>query len=57
MPIDTEPSDRKLAAILNADVAGYSRLTVEDEEGTHRHSSAELNNYVDRRISVLSHRL
>ena len=27
---------RKLAAILYADVAGYSRLTEEDEEGTHR---------------------
>ena len=57
MPIDTEPSDRKLAVILYADVAGYSRLTGEDEEGTHRSSSAELNIYVDNRISVLSHRL
>ncbi len=28
--------ERKLAAILYADVAGYSRLTGEDEEGTHR---------------------
>ncbi len=27
---------RKLAAILYADVAGYSRLTREDEDGTHR---------------------
>ena len=27
---------RKLAAILYADVVGYSRLTGEDEEGTHR---------------------
>lgn len=31
---------RKLAAILYADVAGYSRLTGEDEEGTHRILSA-----------------
>jgi adenylate cyclase len=31
-----EPLGRKLAAILYADVAGYSRLTGEDEEGTHR---------------------
>jgi adenylate cyclase len=30
---------RKLAAILCADVAGYSRLTGEDEEGTHRQLS------------------
>ena len=33
---------RKLAAILHADVAGYSRLTGEDEEGTHRRVSAYL---------------
>jgi TolB-like protein len=30
---------RKLAAILYADVAGYSRLTGKDEEGTHRRLS------------------
>ena len=34
---------RKLAAILYADVAGYSRLTGEDEEGTHR----RLSDYLD----------
>ena len=33
---------RKLAAILYADVAGYSRLTGEDEEATHRTLSAYL---------------
>lgn len=27
---------RKLAAIVDADVGGYSRLTGEDEDGTHR---------------------
>lgn len=31
---------RKLAAILYADVAGYSALTGEDEEGTHRRLSS-----------------
>ena len=31
-----EPLERKLAAILYADVAGYSRLTGTDEDGTHR---------------------
>ena len=31
-----ESLTRKLAAILHADVAGYSRLTGDDEEGTHR---------------------
>ena len=34
---------RKLAAILYADVVGYSRLTGEDEEGTHR----QLSTYLD----------
>ncbi len=33
---------RKLTAILSADVAGYSRLTGKDEEGTHRLLSAYL---------------
>ena len=31
-----DPLKRKLAAILHADVVGYSRLTGEDEEGTYR---------------------
>ena len=34
---------RKLAAILYADVAGYSRLTGEDEDETHR----TLSDYLD----------
>ncbi len=34
---------RKLSAILYADVAGYSRLTGKDEEGTHRKLSEYLN--------------
>ncbi len=38
----SEPLPRKLAAILYADVAGYSRLTGEDEEGTHRRLSSHL---------------
>ena len=41
--MDTDETfERKLAAILYADVAGYSRLTGEDEEGTHRRLSAYL---------------
>jgi class 3 adenylate cyclase/tetratricopeptide (TPR) repeat protein len=36
------PLPRKLAAILYADVAGYSRLTAQDEEGTHRRLSGAL---------------
>lgn len=40
MPLDTLP--RKLAAIFYADVAGYSRLTGQDEDATHRALSANL---------------
>ena len=36
------PYEQKLAAILYADVAGYSRLTGEDEHGTHRTLSTYL---------------
>ncbi len=42
MPPEPKALERKLAAILYADVAGYSRLTGEDEEGTHRTLSAYL---------------
>ncbi len=41
--MESKPLKRKLAAILCADVAGYSRLTGEDEEGTHR----RLRSYLD----------
>ncbi len=50
----TEPLERKVAAILYADVAGYSRLTRADEEGTHRTLSAYLDavtTFIDRRES------
>ena len=40
---------RKLAAILYADVAGYSRLTGEDEDATHR----TLSEYLDRISGVI----
>jgi len=39
---DSDRLPRKLAAILYADVAGYSRLTGADEEGTHRRLSEYL---------------
>ena len=41
--MESQPLPRKLTAILYADVAGYSRLTGEDEEGTHR----RLREYLD----------
>ena len=34
--MEPQPLQHKLAAILYADVAGYSRLTGDDEDGTHR---------------------
>ena len=40
---------RKLAAILYADVAGYSRLTGEDEDATHR----TLSDYLDLSAAII----
>ncbi len=34
--MDPDAVERKLAAILSADVVGYSRLMADDEEGTVR---------------------
>ncbi len=39
--------ERKLAAIFYADVAGYSRLTGRDEEGTHRTLTAYLDSITE----------
>jgi adenylate cyclase len=41
---------RRLAAILAADVAGYSRLMGVDEEGTHERLKAHLREFVDPKI-------
>ncbi len=52
-----EATERRLAAILSADVAGYSRLMAEDEQGTiqtlnaHREASAP----IERRNARRSH--
>jgi len=49
---------RKLAAILYADVADYSRLTGEDEEGTHRRLSEYLDlvsTSIDRHQGTVIH--
>src|SRR5258708_7772167 len=43
--------ERRLAAILAADVAGYSRLTGVDEEGTHVQLQAHLRALVDPKIA------
>jgi TolB-like protein/class 3 adenylate cyclase/Tfp pilus assembly protein PilF len=42
---------RRLAAILAADVAGYSRLMGADEEGTHERLKAHLRELVEPKIS------
>src|SRR6516165_3345753 len=44
--------ERRLAAILAVDVAGYSRLMGEDEEGTHGRLKAHLRELIDPRIRV-----
>jgi class 3 adenylate cyclase len=45
-----QPVERRLAAILAADVAGYSRLMGADEEGTHERLKAHLSGLVDPKI-------
>jgi adenylate cyclase len=45
------PSVRRLAAILAADVAGYSRLMGADEEGTHERLKAHLAELVNPKIA------
>jgi adenylate cyclase len=44
-------STRRLAAILAADVAGYSRLMGADEEGTHERLKAHFREVVDPKIA------
>src|SRR5499427_8830652 len=44
------PAVRRLAAILAADVAGYSRLMGSDEEGTHERLRAHHRELVDPKI-------
>src|SRR5690348_7344507 len=46
----TERVERRLAAILAADVAGYSRLMGVDEQGTHSRLRAHLRQLVDPKI-------
>jgi adenylate cyclase len=46
----TERVERRLAAILAADVAGYGRLMGADEEGTHKRLKAHLRQLIDPRI-------
>ena len=45
------PASRRLAAILAADVAGYSHLMGADEEGTHERLRAHLRELVEPKIA------
>src|SRR5438309_4139555 len=47
----TTTATRRLAAILAADVVGYSRLMGVDEEGTHERFKAHLGELVDPKIA------
>jgi TolB-like protein/class 3 adenylate cyclase len=51
------PAIRRLAAILAADVAGYSRLMGADEEGTHERLKAHRRELVDPKIREHSGRI
>jgi class 3 adenylate cyclase len=42
---------RRLAAILAADIAGYSRLMGADEEGTHERLKAHLRELIEPKIA------
>src|SRR6516225_11333524 len=46
------PAVRRLAAILAADVAGYSRLMGADEEGTHERLKAHLRQLINPKIAA-----
>ncbi len=51
VPVSSERVERRLTAILAADVAGYSRLTGMDEEGTHAQLQDHLRSLVDPKIA------
>src|SRR5947208_10904452 len=50
-PVEPPSRKRKLAAILHADVVGFSRLMGEDESGTHR-ALGDLRRGVDPQIAA-----
>jgi adenylate cyclase len=50
--VETSPVQRKLAAILAADIAGYSRLMGADEEGTLRRLKTLRAELIDPAIAV-----
>jgi class 3 adenylate cyclase len=53
--MNRERVERRLAAILAADVAGYSRLMGADEEGTHERLQAHFTELVHPKIGSTEH--
>ena len=51
-PMENQRTERKLAAILAADVVGYSRLMSDDEEGTLARLKAHLGELVEPHIAA-----
>src|SRR6185437_8393162 len=52
-PLETVTrAERRLVAVLAADVAGYSRLMGADEEGTHARLRAHLRELIDPKIAA-----
>ena len=49
--LERERIERRLTAILAADVVGYSRLTGLDEEGTHLQLKEHLSSFVNPKIA------
>jgi class 3 adenylate cyclase len=52
IPLTREHLVRRLTAIFAADVAGYSRLTGMDEEGTHVRLKEHLRALIDPKIAA-----
>jgi adenylate cyclase len=50
-PVEREPVNRRMAAILAADVAGYSRLMGADEEGTLSRLKSHRRELIDPKIA------
>jgi class 3 adenylate cyclase/TolB-like protein/Tfp pilus assembly protein PilF len=50
-PVELFPLKRRLAAVMLADVVGYSRLMSQDEEGTHRRIAGYIKNIIDPTIA------
>jgi len=56
-PIQLFPLQRRLAAVMLADVVGYSRLMSHDEEGTHRRIAVYMREAIDPTIAEYGGRL